>query len=239
MAKQTNNQIRKIWTHIRFFWLPLLLAIAAVVGWFYMPDDISNFKSTLIGTLLGIGITLAATEGFKKLTEHRRVKKTFGLLKLVTIPYLKNQAENLGDTLKQYNDICSIEQAVLFFAHCAQLDKVATNFDKSWLQLVYSQDFLDAIDSDNHFNKIANAVFEVLLFLKQLSVQSANAQINLHNDFSKLTKEQQEDFINRARQIRDALKENIEKLSKYTDKLDEEILKSLNVTGVNYSEFDR
>ncbi len=240
MAKQqTNNQFRKIRVYIRFFGLPLLLVIVAIVGWFFTPNDLSNFKSTLVGTLLSIGITLAAAEGFRKLAEYKRVKKTFGLLKLVTIPYLKNQSENLEATMKQYNDICSIEQSVLFFAQCSQLDKIATNFDKSWLQLMYSQDFLDAVNSDDHFNKIANAIFEVLLFIKQLSSQSANAQINLHNDFSKLTKEQQEEFINRAKQMRDGLKENIEKLSKYTGKLDEEILKSLNATGTNYSEFDR
>jgi len=240
MAKQsTNNNFRKIKVYARIFWLPLLLAILAIVGWFYVPDNLSNFKSTLIGTLLGIGITLAAAESFKKISEYKRVKKTFGLLKLVTIPYLKNQSDNFEATMKQYNDICSIEQAILFFAQCAQLDKVASNFDQSWLQLVYSQDFLDAISNDDHFNKMANAIFEVLLFIKQLSTQSANAQINFHNDFSKLTEEQQKDFINRAKQMRDALKENIEKLSKYTEKFDEEISSFLSTAGVNYSEFDR
>ena len=240
MAKQeTNNQIRKIKVYIKFFWLLLLLIIAAVVGWFYIPDNLSDFKSTLIGTLLGVGITLAAAESFKKLAEYKRVKKTFGLLKLITIPYLKNQAENLEATIKQYNDICSIEQAVSFFAQCAHLDKLAVNFDKSWLQLVYSQDFLDAVSNDEHFNKMANAIFEVLLFLKQLSAQSANAQINLQNNFSKLSDEQREEFIKRAKKIRDDLQDNIGKLSKYTEKLDEEITRFLNITGVKYTEFDR
>ena len=231
--------MRKSKTYLRFFWRPLLLAAAGIVGWFYIPDNFSAFKSTLFGTLLGVGLTLATAEGFKDLIEHKRVKKTFGLLKLVTIPYIKNQAENLQETAKQYNDMCSIEQAVSLFVHCAHLDRVAANFDKSWLQLIYSQDFLDSVKNDEHFNKIANAIFEVLLFLKQLSAQSINAQINLQNNLSGLSDDQKNDFIKRAKKMRDELVDNADKLSKYSDKLDEEIMRFLNITGVNYSEFER
>lgn len=231
--------MRKLKTYLRFFWLPLLLATAGIVGWFYIPDNFSAFKSTLFGTLLGVGLTLATAEGFKSLTEYKRVKKTFGLLKLVAIPYIKNQAENLQETAKQYNDMCSIEQAVLLFVHCANLDRVAENFDKSWLQLIYSQDFLDSVKNDEHFNKIANAIFEVLLFLKQLSAQSINAQINLQNNLSGLSDDQKNDFIKRAKEMRDELVDNANNLSKYSDKLDEEIVRFLNITGVNYSEFER
>lgn len=230
---------RKIRTYLRFFWLPLLLASVIIIGWLYVPDDLSNFKSTSAGTLLGVGITLAAAEGFRKLAEHQRIKKTFGLLKLVMVPYLKNHSENLEVTLGQYDDICSLEQAVQFFAQCSRLDKMATNFDKSWLQLIYSQDLLDAIKDDDHFNKIANAVFEVLLFMKQLSVQSSNAQLNLYNDHLQFTKEEQESFISRARQMRNTLRENTVMLSKYTEKLDDEITKHLKTTGASYSEFNR
>ena len=231
--------MRKLKTYLRFFWLPLLLATAGIVGWFYIPDNFSAFKSTLFGTLLGVGLTLATAEGFKSLIEYKRVKKTFGLLKLVTIPYIKNQAENLQETAKQYNDMCSIEQAVSLFVHCAHLDRVAANFDKSWLQLIYSQDFLDSVKNDEHFNKIANAIFEVLLFLKQLSAQSINAQINLQNNLSGLSDDPKNDFIKRAKKMRDELVDNADKLSKYSDKLDEEIMRFLNITGVNYSEFER
>ena len=231
--------MRKLKTYLRFFWLPLLLAITGIVGWFYIPDNFSAFKSTLFGTLLGVGLTLATAEGFKSLTEYKRVKKTFGLLKLVAIPYIKNQAENLQETAKQYNDLCSIEQAVSLFVCCANLDRVAANFDKSWLQLIYSQDFLDSVKNDEHFNKIANAIFEVLLFLKQLSAQSINSQINLQNNLSGLSDEQKNDLIERAKKMRDELVDNANNLSKYSDKLDEEIVIFLNITGVNYSEFER
>ena len=231
--------MRKLKTYLRFFWLPLLLATTGIVGWFYIPDNFSAFKSTLFGTLLGVGLTLATAEGFKSLTEYKRVKKTFGLLKLVTIPYINNQAENLQETAKQYNDMCSIEQAVSLFVHFAHLYRVAANFDKSWLQLIYSQDFLDSVKNDEHFNKIANAIFEVLLFLKQLSAQSINAQINLQNNLSGLSDDPKNDFIKRAKKMRDELVDNADKLSKYSNKLDEEIMRFLNITGVNYSEFER
>lgn len=234
-----NKSLRKLKTYLRFFYLPLLLAIIAIMGWFYIPDIFSAFKSTLFGTLLGVGLTLATAEGFKGLTEYKRVKKTFGLLKLVTIPYIKNQADNLQETAKQYNDICSIERAASLFVHCAHFDRVATNFDKSWLQLIYSQDFLDSVKNDEYFNKIANAIFEVLLFLKQLSAQSINAQINLQNNLSGLSDDQKNDFIERAKKMREELVDNAAKLSKYTDKLDEEIMRFLNIAGVNYSEFER
>ena len=101
--QETNDRIRKSKVYVKFFCLPLLLVVTAIVGWFYMPDNLSDFKSTLVGTLLGVGITLAAAESFKKLAEYKRVKKTFGLLRLITIPYLKHQAENLEATIKQYN----------------------------------------------------------------------------------------------------------------------------------------
>lgn len=234
-----NKSLRKLKTYLRFFYLPLLLAIIAIMGLFYIPDNFSAFKSTLFGTLLGVGLTIATAEGVKNRTEYNRVKKTFGLLKLVTIPYIKNQADNLQKTAKQYNDMCSIEQAFFLFIHCAHFDRVATNFDKSWLQLIYSQDFLDSVKNDEHFNKIANAIFEVLLFLKQLSAQSINAQINLQNNLSELSNDQKNDFIERAKKMRDELVDNAVKLSKYSDKLDEEIMRFLNIAGVNYSKFER
>lgn len=231
--------MRKAKIYLRFFWLLLLLSVVGIFLWFYISDDLSNFKSTLIGAFLGISISLAVAESFKRLTEHRRVKKTFGMLELITIPYLKNQSQNLQETVSQYQDICSIDQAVSFLAICAHLDRVATNFDKSWLQLVYSQEFLDAINNDEHFNKISHAIFEVLLFTKQLSAQSVNAQSLLLNNISHLTDTQKTDLINRAKSIRNALADSAEKLQKYTEKLKEEIRGFLNKTGASYSEFER
>ncbi len=225
--------------YFRFFWPTLLLVVIGVVGWFFIPDSFSTFKSTLFGTLLGVGITLVMVEGYKKLHEYRRINRIFGLLKLTTIPYLKSQSESFQTTMKQFNDICSIEQAIVFFVNCGHLDRTVKSFDKSWLQLIYSQDFLDAVSKDDHFNRMAHAIFEVLLFLDQLSTQSVNAQINLLNDATKLPEDKQKDFIERARRMRDELEHATSKLLKYTSKLDEEIIRFFDTTGIKYSEFDR
>lgn len=231
--------MRKAKVYFQFFWLPLLLSSVGLFLWFYISDNLSDFKSTLIGAFLGISISLTTAESFKRLAEYKRVKKTFGFLELITIPYLKNQAQNLQDTVGQYQDICSIEQAASFLAICAHLNRVAVDFDKSWLRLVYSQEFLDAISNDEHFNKISHAIFEVLLFTKQLSAQSVNARSLLLNDIAHLTDTQKIDLIERSKNIRNNLKDSAEKLQKYTEKLKEEIRNFLDKTGALYSEFER
>lgn len=231
--------MRKLQTYLRFFWLSIFLVLLGVLVWFYLQDSFNSFRGSFLGSLIGIGISISVIENLKKLTEYKRVKKTFGLLELITIPYLKNQADNLSATMKLYHDMCSTEQAAQFFAITAGMDKTAVNFDKSWLQLVYSQDFIDAINNDDHFNKIANAILEVLLFIKQLSVQSVNAQVFLLNNISSLTEEQKKNYLERARQIRDNLADSAEKLHKYTEKLGEEVSRFLDASGASYSEFER
>ena len=219
--------------------MPTLLLVAAIFCWFYTPDTIGNFKAGFLGTALGVAISLFAAESFKKVTEHKRVKKTFGFLKLVTIPYLKNQAENFSASMQIYRDMCSVEQSLSFLAMSAHFNRIADNFDKSWLQLVYSQDFIDAIGSDGHFNKIANAVLEVLLFVKQITAQSVNAQTLLLNDTSIFSDAQKTEFLNRAKKIRDDLEQSAQKLQKYVDKLDAEITGFLSKNGASHSEFER
>ncbi len=60
-----------------------------------------------------------------------------------------------------------------------------------------------------------------------------------HNNLSGLSDDQKNDFIKRAKKMRNELVDNADKLLKYSDKLDEEIMRFLNITGVNYSEFER
>ncbi len=72
----------------RIFWIPILLLVAAAVCWFYVSISIDNFRGGLLGTALGVGITIFAADSFKKLDEYKRIKKTFGLLKLVAIVVL-------------------------------------------------------------------------------------------------------------------------------------------------------
>ena len=121
----------------------------------------------------------------------------------------------------------------------AHFDAVSANFDKSWLQLIYSQDFIDAINSDDQFNRIANTILEILLFIKTLTALSINAKSILTNDFTKLTKEQTDYFLKRTREIRNDLSESAQKLEKYRDKLNDEIERFFSNNGVKYEEFDR
>src|SRR3990167_5964941 len=115
--------MRKVKIYLRFFWLPLLLGVVSIIGWFYMPDNFSTFKSTLFGTFLGVGLIIA--------------------------------------------------------------------------------------------------------------------QINLQNDLPRLSDDQKNDLIERAKKMRNELVDNAAKLAKYSDKLDEEIMRFLNTNGINYSEFER
>ena len=231
--------MRKIKIYLKYFWIPITLIISSVICWFYISDTLGTFKVGLIASILGVGISIFTAESFKKISEYKRVKKTLGFLKLVTIPYLKNQSENLAETTKVYQDICSITQAQSFLVLVSNFDSVSLSFDKSWLQLIYSQDFIDAINSDEQFNKLSNAVFEILLFIKQLTAQSVNAKHLLMNDLTKFGDEETSFFLSRTKQIRNDLNDSASKLEKYTDKLDEEINRFLSDSGAKHEEFER
>jgi len=231
--------MRKIKIYLKYFWIPITLIVISVICWFYILDTLGNFKVGLIASILGVGISIFTAESFKKISEYKRVKKTLGFLKLITIPYLKNQSENFTETIRLYQDICSIAQAQSFLALVSNFDAVSLSFDKSWLQLIYSQDFIDAIDSDDQFNKLSNAILEIQLFTKQLTAQSVNAKHLLMNDFTKFGEKETDSFLSRAKQIRNDLNDSVQKLGKYTDKLNEEIDRFFSKSGVNHEEFER
>ncbi len=231
--------MRKIEVYLKYFWIPITLIIISVICWFYISDTLGNFKVGLVATVLGVGISIFTAESFKQISEYKRVKKTFGFLKLITIPYLKNQSENITDTMKSYQDVCSIIHAQSFLALVSNFDAVSLSFDKSWLQLIYSQDFIDAMKSDEQFSKLSNAVLEIQLFTKQLTAQSVNAKHLLMNDFTKFGEKETDIFLSRAKQIRNDLNVSAQKLEKYVDKLDEEINRFFSQNGVKHEEFDR
>lgn len=231
--------MRKIEVYLKYFLAPIILIIISIIFWFYIPGTLSNFKVSFIASVLGVGISIFTAESFKQINEYKRVKKTFGFLKLITIPYLKNQSENIADTMKLYQDICSITQAQSFLALVSNFDAVSLSFDKSWLQLIYSQDFIDAMRSDDQFSKLSNAVLEIQLFTKQLTAQSVNAKHLLMNDFTKFGEKETDIFLSRAKQIRNDLNISAQKLEKYTDKLNEEIDRFFSNSGVKHEEFDR
>lgn len=231
--------MRKIEVYLKYFLIPIILIIISIICWFYISDTLSNFKVGFIASVLGVGISIFTAESFKQINEYKRVKKTFGFLKLITIPYLKNQSENITDTMKLYQDICSVTQAQSFLVLVSNFDAVSLSFDKSWLQLIYSQDFIDAMKSDDQFNKLSNAVLEIQLFTKQLTAQSVNAKHLLMNDFTKFGEKETDLFLSRTKQIRNDLNVSAQKLEKYTDKLNEEIDRFFSNSGVRHEEFDR
>ena len=231
--------MRKIEVYLKYFLIPIILIIISIICWFYISDTLGNFKVGFIASVLGVGISIFTAESFKQINEYKRVKKTFGFLKLITIPYLKNQSENITDTMKLYQDICSITQAQSFLVLISNFDAVSLSFDKSWLQLIYSQDFIDAMKSDDQFNKLSNAVLEIQLFTKQLTAQSVNAKHLLINDFTKFGEKETDLFLSRTKQIRNDLNISAQKLEKYTDKLNEEIDHFFSSAGVKHEEFDR
>jgi hypothetical protein len=59
------------------------------------------------------------------------------------------------------------------------------------------------------------------------------------NDFTKFGEKETESFLSRAKQIRNDLNDSVQKLGKYTDKLNEEIDRFFSKSGVKHEEFER
>jgi hypothetical protein len=205
-----------------------------------MANAQDNFRTALIASALGIGISIAFAEGFKKRDAHLRIKKTMGFLKLVTVPYLKNQADNLKETMRQYQDIDSLEKAYSLVKIASKFDSISNTFDKSWLNLVYSQDSIEGIN-DSEFNKMAHAIFELTLFTKNLTAASVNANKFLTFDYDTYKENETATaaLVLQARELRDDLNEAASKLEKYTDKFNDELDRFFERNGVKYEEFDR
>ena len=87
--------------YLRLFKIPLLLGLIAVASWLFVPYSITTYRGGLIASVLGVGISIFAAESFKKVAEHKRVKKNLGTIKYVTIPYLESHARGITDTLKK------------------------------------------------------------------------------------------------------------------------------------------
>jgi hypothetical protein len=230
--------MRKFLLYFKITWFTVFLVIIAVCVWFFVTDSIGTLKATLIGALLGFGLTTSVARNIDSLTLHRRRKRTFGMIKLIVIPYLLSRAQNLLDTMRSYHDISSTEEALTFIMVTSHLDILASTLDKEWTQLIYSQDFLDAINSDNHFNSIATAVKEVMFCVDQLASQSIDAK-SLNVVESQLTPDHRTMIISRAREMRDVLEDNALKLEKYVNQLDRDVSDFLSNNGTSYEEYDR
>lgn len=232
--------MRKVKLYLKFFWPALALAVIGSLCWVFLKDAQDNFRMSLIGSGIGIGISIAVAEGFKKRDAHLRMKKTMGFLKLVAVPYLQNQADNLKETMKQYQDIDSLEKAYSLVKIASKFDSISNDFDKSWLSLIYSQDSIEAIN-DGEFNKIAHTIFELILFTKKLTAASVNANkfLTFDYDILKANENATAALITEARGLRDDLNEAAAMLEKYTDKFNDELERFFERNGVGYEEFDR
>ena len=231
--------MKKIITYLRFFWIAILLIIFSIICWYYLPENYNNFKGNLITSILGVGIAIFVAEGFKNINNHRRVKRNFGFLRLIVITYLKNQAQSFLDTANSFQDICDKEQAVNFIAVISSINEMGNTFDKSWLQLIYSQDFIDAIKTDEHFNKISDTILELLLFIASTTTLSVNARTLMLNNVTQLNEEATKMFISKAREFRTTLTKSVQNLQKYVNLLDQEMELFFQKNNVIYSEFER
>ena len=117
-----DYHMRKAKLYLRTFWLTILLVIIGVVGWAYDPYNLGEFRNAIFSSALGIGISISIAEGAENLVEHRRVKRTLGFLKLISIQYINNQVENFNEFLKLNKDIKSLEHAHAFMLFVTGFD---------------------------------------------------------------------------------------------------------------------
>lgn len=236
--------MRKMRLYLRIFWPLLALVVVSILLIIYLPKNPDSFQIGILSTALGVGISLAGAEGIKKITEHKRMKRAAALLKLVTIQYLENQCLNFKENSKLYKDMGDFEHARAFLLLVQNYDKVSSTFDKNWFQLVYSSHFIDVVDADSQINAIGHAISEVLIFNKTITWHSLGASRLLARErrmtaTGAFNEGDVAHFILQARKIRDDVDECIEKLDKYTRKLDEELGKIFEKTGIKYEEIER
>ena len=231
--------MRKIILISNIFKIPLILV---VISMFFLTAHfpcLRSIQEAIIASILGTGIAIFSAESFRRLQEHKRLKKTFGILKLVYIPYLQNVAENIQDSLVRFNDICDISRAFIFAVHVSKFGEISASIDKNFLGMIFDQNFLDTIDTDAKFNKVSTAIFELLIFIKKLTFESTNASIDTMNNIVNLPLDEQSKFVERMRQKRDDLKNSVDKFKKYIDVLDQEMVAHLQDNGAKYTEVNR
>lgn len=239
-------ELRKIKKLLELYMIPILVGLLSVVLFFNFFNyinflsgaDLSNFKVQLLATFLGVFLSISIASSSNDRRQYLRLKRTFGLLKLIAVPHLKNQAENIKDTMDSFSDICTLERALSFLVMSSQFDSFSTSSDKNWMQLIYSKEFLDAPINDAHFNTIASAILEQLLFTKKLVSQASNAKGLIGNP-AQMSEEQKTLIIKRSQEIRDDLRSSADSLLRYVENLNKEVISFLEKNGAHYSETER
>jgi hypothetical protein len=155
----------------------------------------------------------------------------------VAVPYLKSHAESMSYTLSQkaYQGKLTMTQALLFLTLAANFDTISSDFDKTWLQPIHSQDFIDAIDDSDLLYNIADVELEVLSFTKLLATQSVRARYWLING-QQIPDEQQIQFIAEVEKMRDDLQKSADSLAKYSVVLDKAIEAFLLNNGAKFKQ---
>lgn len=232
--------IRTLKIYLKKFLLPLLLVAVAGISWFILPTTLDSYKSGLIASILGIGISISVAEAIKSLGEHRRIKRTLGFMKLIVLPYLTNLSENIDLLLERYGDICTHEQASAMLFEVANFDVISGSFDKEWLQMVYAPEFIDAIQTDDQFNNIALAIYETLLITKALTWHCVQSRSLMSKPADKERPERDTElFIGVARSIRASLRSDNRKFARQLDRLDTEVTRLMSSTGATLTMQDR
>lgn len=192
-----------------------------------------------MAAIFGIGITISTDRSFSKLAEYRRLKRSAGILKLTTIPYLTNLHENLAGNLERFNDICSIEQANAALDYYASLDAISETYTSEWVQLMHSPDIIESIDTDSQFSTIYRAVSEQSLMKKYLVNRAVGARSFINRPQLNPAEIEVQLNIQRAREWRDDLKRENAVFKEAVETLAGEIDDLLAKTGTIYVENDR
>ena len=202
----------------RTYSVPIFLSLVALVLFITNPVGLSVVRIELLASILGVAISLSFVTSALTVTEHKRLKKTFGFLRIVTVPYLRSHSESVTGTLLAYRGDLTQIQALIFLHLDSNFDVISSSLDSSWLQFIHSQDFMDTIKHDDELQKIADVEFEVLSFTKSLAAQSVKAKYLL-DTFPLLQEHERNTIILQAQQIRDDLQESAQGLMDYTNQL--------------------
>lgn len=239
--------MRKIRFYIETFKIPIILIIVGLIIYFGLNINLQfisqnkkeDFLIQLLATLIGVGISVFIAESFKKIQQRERTKKSFGILKSVTINYLKDRTDELSNTIKQYKDICDVEHAESFLRLVSGFNQIALVFDKKWMDLIYSQDFLDVIETDNQFNKITESIAGTLSLIANLSLYAINAKEIITTPKKFQNGQYSNLVVNKSREIRDNIMSIVLSLEKDILKLEEEMDILFIKTGINYLETNK
>lgn len=227
--------MRKTKLYLRWFGIPLVVLVVTVILWCFFPADGDSFKVQIIATLLGTGFVVSLPVGFELKQRHLRRKKTFGYLKVNTIPLLEQLHKTFSQTLNSYLDINTSDDAKQLLILIGNCKIVLHNFDKSWEQLVLGNNFFDSIENGDDFYNLSKIIYELKVYLVHFSGGIVNS-ISLLNSYKLTGQVSDEELIVRTRILRNELIQSTNFFSLKTTEFDIVVSKYLQQQGVVYHE---